>query len=151
MIIVDLDGTIADCSHRLKHIQGDIKDWDTFFKECINDTPIENILNIVKEFIIGDNKICVFLTGRSDIARKETVEWLKKHIPAISENIDYHLIMRPQGDHSPDHELKPKLLKEFEEKFAHLEVEFILEDRSSVVKKWRELGYTCFQVADGDF
>ena len=27
----------------------------------------------------------------------------------------------------------------------------ILEDRNSMVKKWRELGYTCLQVAEDDF
>lgn len=30
-------------------------------------------------------------------------------------------------------------------------VAFILEDRNSMVKKWRELGFKCLQVADGDF
>jgi hypothetical protein len=31
------------------------------------------------------------------------------------------------------------------------EIAFVLEDRNSMVKKWRELGLTCLQVAEGDF
>ena len=31
------------------------------------------------------------------------------------------------------------------------DVAFILEDRDSMVKKWRDLGLTCLQVAYGDF
>ena len=31
------------------------------------------------------------------------------------------------------------------------DVHFILEDRDSMVQKWRELGYTCLQVREGNF
>ena len=31
------------------------------------------------------------------------------------------------------------------------EILFVLDDRSQVVKMWRELGLTCLQVADGNF
>lgn len=151
MIIVDLDGTVADCSHRLHHIQGETKDWNTFFKECINDKPIEKIVDLVRNIVIDNGRVCVFLTGRSDIAKEETLAWISEHFSAFLKEVDYHLVMRPDGDHTPDHELKPKMLKEFLKKCPHMDVDFILEDRSSVVKKWRELGYTCLQVADGDF
>lgn len=30
-------------------------------------------------------------------------------------------------------------------------VEIVFDDRNSVVKMWRLLGLTCFQVAEGDF
>jgi hypothetical protein len=30
-ILVDIDGTLADCTHRLHHIQKQPKDWDAFF------------------------------------------------------------------------------------------------------------------------
>lgn len=151
MIIVDLDGTVSNCEHRLKHIQGENKDWDTFFKECINDTPIEKIVDLVRNITINMGKISLFLTGRSDIARKETKDWISATFPEFLEGVDYHLVMRPQGNHAPDHELKPKMLEDFLKTFPHLEVDMIFEDRTSVVKKWRELGYTCLQVADGDF
>ena len=33
----------------------------------------------------------------------------------------------------------------------HTKILVVLEDRNSMVKRWRELGYTCLQVNDGDF
>jgi histidinol phosphatase-like enzyme len=32
MIVVDLDGTIADCSHRTHYVKGAVKNWDAFNK-----------------------------------------------------------------------------------------------------------------------
>jgi hypothetical protein len=57
--------------------------------------------------------------------------------------------MRPNGDLRHDTEVKPELLAT-----AGITPEntvCILEDRNSMVKKWRELGFTCLQVEDGDF
>ncbi len=33
-VIFDIDGTLADCSHRLHHIQKDPADWDGFYEAC---------------------------------------------------------------------------------------------------------------------
>jgi len=32
--IFDIDGTLADVSHRLHYITGETKDWDAFFAAC---------------------------------------------------------------------------------------------------------------------
>lgn len=42
-IVFDIDGVLADCSHRLKYIQGEDKDYDKFYsdKEIMKDKPIE--------------------------------------------------------------------------------------------------------------
>ena len=45
--IFDIDGTLADCSHRLHYISGENKDWDTFYKECVNDKPIMDVVEIL--------------------------------------------------------------------------------------------------------
>ena len=46
--IVDLDGTLANCDHRLHHIDGAKKNWDLFFQECSDDTVIQPMLNLIK-------------------------------------------------------------------------------------------------------
>lgn len=51
------------------------------------------------------------------------------------------------GDTIP--EVKPELLQKAG--ITPDKVYFILEDRDSMVAKWRELGYRCLQVADGKF
>ena len=39
-IVFDIDGTLADCSQRLHHIQKSPPDWDSFFAETEKDEPI---------------------------------------------------------------------------------------------------------------
>jgi hypothetical protein len=57
--------------------------------------------------------------------------------------------MRKNDDHRHDTEVKPELLRE---NGIGLEtIAFVLEDRNSMVKKWRDLGLICLQVAEGDF
>ena len=149
MIIVDLDGTIADCSHRLHLIQGEKKDWNAFYKACKDDKPIERVLSIVNT--LEEYHDLVFITGRSEICREETYEWLDKN----SYMTCSELLMRKEGDFRPDTEVKKELLDEYLNKnnmnCDYDSVEMVFEDRSSVVKMWRELGLTVCQVAEGDF
>lgn len=151
MIVVDLDGTIADCSHRTHYVKGAVKNWDAFNKACIHDKPIKNIIELVKRYVSSIDTPIIFLTGRSDVVRKETEVWLNIHFPEMELGEDYMLVMRKEGDFRPDHIVKPRLLDEFLKQYNMPPVHFILEDRNTVVQAWRKLGYTCLQVAEGDF
>lgn len=73
-VIVDIDGTIADCSHRLRHIQSDKKDWDTFFDECDLDIPIPVVIDLVKR--LGFHYEILYLTGRKEKTHLKTLLWL---------------------------------------------------------------------------
>lgn len=57
------------------------------------------------------------------------------------------------ADTRHDTVVKPELLEKAfkEDRIDKSKVLCILEDRNSMVRKWRELGYTCLQVAEGDF
>jgi hypothetical protein len=55
------------------------------------------------------------------------------------------LKMRSKGDRRPDHVLKMEFIDPLDPP------DIIFEDRSTVVKAYRELGLTVFQVAEGDF
>lgn len=46
-IIVDIDGTIADCRHRRKFLEGEVKDWQEFFAAMSHDTPIASVCKLV--------------------------------------------------------------------------------------------------------
>ena len=94
--------------------------------------------------------IPVFLTGRRELCRFKTIQWFCKYAPDFA---DYALFMRKDNDLRHDTEVKPEKLEELHKRghIAKEDIAFILEDRTSMVKKWRELGYTCLQVADGDF
>ena len=77
-IICDIDGTISDRRHRLKHIEGK-KDWDTFFKEMHKDPPIIKVVKEIEEHAKKGKNI-VFVTGRPEKYRKITEQWINKYL-----------------------------------------------------------------------
>lgn len=143
--LFDLDGTLADLSHRLHHIQKQPKDWDSFFAACHLDAPIPHIVDLARSILrIGSNPAVVLVSGRSDVARTPTIDWLVRHgLPSGP------LYMRTAGDHRPDHQVKLELLARI--RADGLEPIMAFDDRDQVVKMWREAGIPCAQVAPGDF
>ena len=74
--IFDIDGTLADCSQRLHFIlpkeedlKGDIDldkiapDWESFYEACIDDKPIEGVIETLKLLSFTGIKI-LLVTGR---------------------------------------------------------------------------------------
>lgn len=143
IVIVDIDGTVAKVGDRLKYLKQEPKDWDSFYEHCDEDEPIEDIIRVVKDLYFCGYNI-VFCTGRRESVRNKTIEWIKKYLNFNP--CGYRLLMRKDNDWRHDTEVKPQMLD-----FPASEVLFVLEDRNSMVKKWRDLGYTCLQVNDGDF
>lgn len=148
----DLDGTLALVEHRLHYIQDDKPNWDAFFLACSNDRvnrPVATILDTIWESRTGlapiEHPVICIVSGRSDVARNATLDWLRRH------GIHYSvLFMREQGDHTPDHELKRQWLNSLTSK-QRRRIVCVFDDRKSVVDMWREEGLTCFQVAEGGF
>ena len=147
IVIVDIDGTISKVGDRLKYLQHDKPDWDSFYDACFDDEPILPIIDLVYSLYLNQFQL-VFCTGRRDSVRDQTINWFNKYFePEIAKYSK--LLMRKSHDFRHDTEVKPELLKN-----ANINLEdiaFVLEDRNSMVQKWRELGLICLQVADGDF
>ena len=146
-VVVDIDGTIAKVGDRLKYLQQEKKDWDSFYDHCDEDEPIKDIIGIIKLFLAVPRNKIIFCTGRRTSVREKTIDWLRKQ--GLVLGFDYELLMRPDGDHRHDTEVKPELLRQSNVNPDN--VICIFEDRDSMVAKWRELGYRCLQVADGKF
>ena len=145
IVVVDIDGTIAKIGDRLKYItHQNPKDYDAFYDHCDEDNPIKEICNVV--WTLAHEYDIVFCTGRAERCRKQTEAWLHRHLFLPD---GYALLMRKNGDHRHDVDVKPELLREVG--IYPQQVLCILEDRNSMVKKWRELGFTCLQVNEGDF
>lgn len=147
IVVVDIDGTISKIGDRLKYLQQEPKDWDSFYNDCFEDEPILEICQLVKSLSndeLGYN--IIFCTGRRESVRNKTIDWIHGN---VGYGIYDQLLMRKNDDHRHDTEVKPELLKN--NGITVSDVAFILEDRNSMVKKWRELGFTCLQVAEGDF
>lgn len=149
--LFDIDGTVADLSHRLHHIKPDFdrfgntppKNWDAFFAECKNDRPIPHMQELMSD-LDGIGVVFVYVSGRSDQVRVDTSEWLSNHgFPPGS------LYMRKAGDHRPDHIVKAELLDQILAEGMVPVMAF--DDRTQVVEMWRKRGIPCAQVADGNF
>lgn len=142
IIIVDLDGTLANVDHRVTYVQKDPPDWESF-----NALMMHDEVNLWCHELIASMRQRghgVFLvTGRGERQRQICVDWLK------SKSVAYEgLFMRAANDTRPDAVIKEEI---YQKELAHYEALFVVEDRSSVVQMWRKLGLTCLQCADGNF
>ena len=142
-IMVDIDGTLANLDHRLHFVKDGKKDWGKFFKACKDDLVYEDVRGLIEtEFEAGTE--IVLCSGRPEDYRKETEEWLAKH------NIPYtSLQMRPKLNYKSDDITKAMLYRYQIKPFY--DVKYVVDDRNSVVNKWRAMGLSCFQIRPGDF
>lgn len=141
--LFDIDGTIADLSHRLHHILSTPKDWKSFFAGCHADGPIPHIIEMARDLSAAGKGI-VYVSGRSDQCRSQTAAWLLGNdLPAGQ------LYMRKEGDHREDNIIKLELLEQL--RADGYEPILAFDDRNSVVRAWRGAGVPCLQVAEGDF
>jgi predicted kinase len=58
-----------------------------------------------------------------------------------------HIFMRQAGDKRPDTVVKKEIL----DKLPKDRIAYVIDDRNSVVEMWRKEGLTCLQVAEGAF
>jgi predicted secreted acid phosphatase len=117
-IIVDIDGTIADNTERLHLIkENNPPKWDEFFKACGSDKPIQNVIDIINT--LDEYYEIIYCTGRSEICRKETEQWLKDNHSyySFNEKGRPNILMRKQDDYRGDHIVKPELLDEYLSKY----------------------------------
>jgi len=132
-IICDIDGTLANIDHRDPYDASD----------CENDPLVKPVAGVLKNYFDLGYRVYLF-SGRSDAYIEETSKFLEKN------HVQYHkLVMRKEGDFRSDSILKEEMFNEnIRDKFY---IDFILDDRDQVVRKWRSMGITVFQVAYGDF
>lgn len=147
--IFDIDGTLADISHRLHFIQQKPADWKAFFKACPADKPIKEVVEIYKA-LQPEHSIKI-ITGRSSEIEEETSQWLGDHGMFFSD-----LLMREAGDHREDYVVKAELLDNLmKEHYWNQDpvklIAGIFEDRQQVVDMYRSRGLRVFQVAEGKF
>lgn len=144
--IFDIDGTLADCSHRLHFIQQEIKDWDAFHKACIDDKPITTNIKFFQniKWFVEDANIFI-LTGRPESSYKDTRLWFELNVSPIC---SAQTLMRKDGDHREDWVIKLEHLNRLN---INKEETIIFDDRDQVVQNLRANGWTVFQVKNGEY
>lgn len=134
IVLVDIDGTVA--------LMGDRSPYD--MRRVGEDEPHEAVIAAVRAMHAAGHGI-VYCTGRDESARWRTEAWLDQHVGVPYEALH----MRAVGDARPDSVVKRDIFEREVRDRYH--VVGVFDDRMHVVRMWRQLGLTVFQVAEGDF
>lgn len=128
--VVDIDGTLAS----MEACGRGPFDW----ARVGEDDPINNVIETVTALKTAGYTI-VFMSGRSDVSRQETMKWLTKY--GLS---PVYLFMRRDGDGRPDDIMKYELFNQnVRENFNVIGV---IDDRKKVCEMWEKIGLTLFRV-----
>ena len=142
VIIFDIDGTLANCEHRIHHIIHEVpKNWPAFDSKIMQDTPIEQMLLLNQMLSVEDAHDILLLTGRNERTRDATEEWLE-----IYDVMYDRMEMRGTHDFRPAAEIKMERLGKLG--YAPEDVITIFEDDPNVTAALREAGYHVCCVDD---
>lgn len=150
-IVFDIDGVLADCSHRLKYIQGKDKDYDKFYsdEEIMKDRLILDITDII--IALGnfddytgvdeeDQSRIIFVSGRNRKCLSSTIRWLEKNLNVyINED---NLFLRSENDYRPSHEVKKNLI---EKHIGFENILFAFDDDDKVNEMYKKHGVICYK------
>lgn len=136
LAIVDIDGVVADVRHRVHHVEQRPKDWKRFFAAAVHDEPHGEGLAVVAR-LAADHEV-VFLTGRPEHLRDDTVAWLRRH--GLHE---HRLYMRPEGDRGPSARFKVRKLRELARGRS---VAIVVDDDPFVIEAMQDAGYTTWHA-----
>ena len=137
LVVLDIDGVLADVRHRLKYLATRPKNWEGFFAAAKND----QVLEVGAEFAqqAAATHEIVYLTGRPERLRAATQSWLDTHLLPAG-----RLVMRPEGDRRPSAVVKLYELRRLRREST---VELLVDDDPSVIDAARAAGFTV-QLAD---
>lgn len=143
-VIFDIDGTLADISHRRPYLMGERPDWRKFNDEMGADLPNIPVVELYKTLWDSGKYDLILTSGRYEASRKLTENWL------FWNNIPFSKIyMRKNGDTRADFIIKQEFLTDIENVGA--EILFAVDDRQQVVDMWRRNGIVCLQCDEGKF
>lgn len=150
IIVSDLDGTLADCSHRQHLVRQKEKDWNKFFAGTKDDVPRMDIFDqVMKDYLNAalkygvDNTYLVIVSARPEYTRAATIEWLERH--GMIHDITA-IIMRGDSDRRDDDVVKREV---YDNLLSKNDVLRVYDDRPRVVRMWRELGLDVVDCGDG--
>ena len=138
IVVVDIDGVIADVRHRLHFLRGRQRDWDGFFGAAPDDPPLAQGRSEIERATAQGLGI-VYLTGRPERCRDATVTWLAEHgFP------DAPLVMRSERDRRPARAFKVEALRDLALRDRIVQV---IDDDAAVVRAVSEAGFPALHAS----
>jgi hypothetical protein len=129
--VLDIDGVLADATHRLHHLDARPKDWDSFFAAVGGDGLLAHGRELLDE--LAAQHPVVLLSGRPERTREDTMTWLARHGIVVA-----GVVLRADRDHRPAAVLKADLLRGIG---PPEDIALVVDDDASVVDALEALGY----------
>ena len=129
--VFDIDGVLADASHRQHFVDARPKDWSAFFAAVGDDPVIERGRALLWEHQERDEVVLV--SGRPEGTRSDTVAWLARAGITVD-----RLVLRRESDYRPAAVAKAELITALA---APAEVRVVVDDDENVVETLGALGY----------
>jgi hypothetical protein len=158
LLIVDIDGTVADGTHRLHyitdphthpgetHLTGGkpfVPDFKSFLSPelCAKDTVMPRAFEVLRKFHNKQDCQIVFLTGRSIDLYTTTYEWLRKHFRYST------LICRPVDDQRVATEYKKDAIIDILAKYKPI-ITMAFDDDPFMYKIYLKFGIIPFKAPE---
>ena len=131
LAVIDIDGVLADVRHRVAHLDKRPKDWGSFFRAAAKDPPLVEGIDAARR--LAEVYEVVYLSGRPEHLRQDTVAWFRRH--GLPEG---ELHLRPRNDFRPAREFKVSMLRRFTERAP---VALLVDDDQDVLDAARTAGF----------
>lgn len=154
-IIIDIDGTLADNTHRLHLIKGPKKNYDKFNSLVDKDDPIYDVIWLAEKLVTAwyeraeYNNFAIFIcSGRPEDHRDKTESWLKIHTPDLfhAAQSSGAILLRASGDYRKDSIVKEEMKQHIEGQGYNIRA--VIDDRPQVIQMWKKHGLTVFKVGN---
>lgn len=132
LAVFDLDNTLADTAHRQRFLERKPRDWDAFFAAAPQDPPIEEGVAMARKS--GEECEVVYLTGRPERCRRDTLDWLAAH--GLPEGRVY---MRRNDDRRPARRTKLETLNRLA---RTRDIRVLVDDDELVCEDAERAGFT---------
>lgn len=76
-VIVDIDGVLADASHRQHLLAGPVPDWRSFYERGVDDEPVAAMAALLAA--LRTDRTVAMLSARPMWAQRDTVGWFERH------------------------------------------------------------------------
>ncbi|RPE45960.1 putative acid phosphatase of HAD superfamily subfamily IIIB [Streptomyces sp. Ag109_O5-1] len=129
--VFDIDNTLADTAHRQRFLESKPRDWDAFFAAAPQDPPIAE--GIALAVATAEECEIVYLTGRPERCRRDTLDWLAAH--GLPEG---RVHMRRNADRRPARHTKLEILRRLAER---REVRVLVDDDELVCDDAERAGF----------
>ena len=145
-VVFDIDGTLAEISHRRHFVASKPKNWMAFRRGMSKDLPNQDIIWLLKTMQAAGCTILI-ASGRGEEDRIVTETWLRD-IAGVGDLYE-RLYMRPEQDYRQDNVIKSEILDQMHADGYSPTI--VVDDRQQVVDMFRRRGLRVLQVAPGNF